>query len=156
RERKGFIVEKNGRLYVRIAYTDQLGKRRELMRRAQDRKQARQLRRDLVKQQNSAQGNQRLENDEHKGTFAQGASVYAETRLTEAQYVGDRKVSGLRSVKSPKTFLKRLLEHFGKAKLQSITHSQVDSYRLKRLDEGLTIASVNRELALLRSIFNYA
>jgi len=29
-------------------------------------------------------------------------------------------------------------------------------YRLKRLDKGLTIASVNRELALLRSIFNFA
>jgi len=35
RERKGFIVEKAGKLYVRISYTDSLGKRRELMRRAQ-------------------------------------------------------------------------------------------------------------------------
>jgi hypothetical protein len=35
RERKGFILEKAGKLYVRISYTDRLGKRRELMRRAQ-------------------------------------------------------------------------------------------------------------------------
>jgi hypothetical protein len=37
KERKGFVVEKAGKLYVRIAYTDSLGRRRELMRRAKER-----------------------------------------------------------------------------------------------------------------------
>jgi putative DNA primase/helicase len=36
KERKGFIVERAGKLYVRVSYTDNLGKRRELMRRAKD------------------------------------------------------------------------------------------------------------------------
>jgi hypothetical protein len=49
KERTGFIVEKNGRLYVRIQYTDSLGKRRELIRRATDRQHARQLKKELVK-----------------------------------------------------------------------------------------------------------
>jgi hypothetical protein len=42
-DRTGFIIECDGRLYVRISYADSLGKRRELMRRAQDRKRAKQL-----------------------------------------------------------------------------------------------------------------
>ena len=50
KDRKGFIVERAGKLYVRVSYTDNLGKRRELMRRAQDRKHARELQKQLVKQ----------------------------------------------------------------------------------------------------------
>ena len=49
-ERKGFIVEKGGKLYVRVQWTDSLGRRRELMRRARDKKHARELRKELVKQ----------------------------------------------------------------------------------------------------------
>jgi len=156
RERTGFIVERDGKLYVRVSYIDSLGKRRELMRRADDRKHARQLQKDLVKQLDSPGGNQRAELDAEKVTFREVAERYKDQKLIEAVYVGDRKVAGLRSVKSPKTYLKRLLEHFGAAKIRTITHSQVDEYRLKRLSDGMTIASANRELALLRSIFNFA
>jgi hypothetical protein len=49
-ERRVFIVERAGKLYVRVCYTDSLGKRRELMRRAKDRQRARRLKKDLVKQ----------------------------------------------------------------------------------------------------------
>ena len=157
KERRGCIVEKNGRIYVRVQYTDQLGKRRELMRRAADRKHARDLRKQLVKQLDSTeQGNQRAELDAQKITFAKVAASYDAVKLIEARYVGDKKVAGLRSLKAPKIYLKRLVEHFGAARIRSITYSAVDAYRLKRLSEGLTIASVNRELSLLRSIFNFA
>lgn len=157
KEKRGCIVEKNGRLYVRIQYTDQLGKRRELMRRAQDRKHARQLQKELVKQLDSAeQGNQRPDVDARKITFAKVAAAYEAVKLIPAQYVGDKKIAGLRSLKPPKIYLKRLVEHFGAARIHSITYSAVDAYRLQRLQTGLSIASVNRELALLRSIFNFA
>ena len=63
KERRGCIVEKNGRLYVRISYNDQLGKRRELMRRAKDKKHDRELKKQLVKQLDSAEGNPRAELD---------------------------------------------------------------------------------------------
>jgi len=154
KERTGFIVERNGRLYVRIQWTDQLGKRRELMRRATDRKHSTELKKQLVKQLDSLEGRAEIETE--RITFAKVAAEYEAVKLIEAKYVGDRKIAGLRSVKSPKTYLKRLLNHFGNARVRSITHSQADAYRLKRLDDGLTIASVNRELALLRSIFNFA
>src|SRR5262245_17993730 len=159
KERKGFVVEKAGKLYVRIAYTDSLGRRRELMRRAKDKKHAKELKKRLVKQlENSAEGNQRAELDGQRMTFRQLAERYEAVKLIPAQYVGDppRKVAGLRSFETPKLQLRQLVEHFGAARIRAITHSQVDEYRLKRLSEKLKIASVNRELALLRSVVNFA
>src|SRR5262245_10731785 len=96
-DRKGFIVERAGKLYVRVCYTDSLGRRRELMRRAQDRKHARELKKELIKQLDSPEGNQRAELDGAKLTFRQLAERYEAVRLIPAQYVGDRKVAGLRS-----------------------------------------------------------
>src|SRR5262245_25559 len=64
-ERKGFIVERDGRLYVRIQWTDNLGRRRELMRRAQDKKHARELKKELVKQLDSADAEQKLAAEEN-------------------------------------------------------------------------------------------
>jgi integrase len=156
RERKGSIVERDGRLYVRIGFTDALGKKRELMRRATDRQHARQLKKELVKQlETSAEGNQRAELDGAKLTFRRLAERYEAVRLIPAVYVGDRKVAGLRSFETPKLQLRLLIEHFGNARVRNITYGQVDEYRLKRLSEKLKIASVNRELALLRSVFNF-
>jgi integrase len=54
KQRKGSIVERAGKFYVRIVYTDDLGKRRELMRRAQNKKHAKELQKQLVKQLASA------------------------------------------------------------------------------------------------------
>ena len=62
-----------------MSYTDSLGKRRELMRRAEDRKHARQLRKDLVKQLDSPEG--RTEIDTQRITFAKVAERYEEVRL---------------------------------------------------------------------------
>jgi len=156
KERKGCIVERAGRLYVRVAYTDQLGQRRELMRRAQNKKHARELKKQLVKELASAEGNPRAEIDAQKLTFAKVAAAYEAARLISAEYIGDRKIRGLRSLRTPKAYLKRLVEHFGGARIRSITHSQVDEYRLSLLTEKLAIASANRILALLRSVFNFA
>lgn len=157
KERKGFIVERAGKLYVRISYTDSLGKRRELMRRAQNKKHARELKKQLVKQLDSAEpGNQRAELDAQKLTFAKVADRYEATRLIPARYVNNRKVAGLRSLRGPKAYIKRLAEQFGNTRIRSITYSQVDEYRLSLLAEGLSITSVNRILALLRAVFNFS
>jgi integrase len=131
-----------------------VGKRRELMRRATDKKHARELKKQLVKQLDSADIEQKLAAE--KATFKDLAKQYKAQNLIEAQYVGERKVAGRRSLKSPLYWIQLLVEHFGNAKLRFITYSAVDGYRLKRLNEGLSIASVNRELELLRAILNYA
>jgi hypothetical protein len=54
KDRKGYIVERAGKLYVRIQFTDNLGKRRELRRRANDRAHARQLQKELVTRSDKA------------------------------------------------------------------------------------------------------
>jgi hypothetical protein len=82
---KGFIVERAGKLYVRVAYTDGLGKRHELMRRAKDNKHARGLKKRLVKQlENSAGGNQRSELDRQRMTFRRLAERHEAVKLIPA------------------------------------------------------------------------
>jgi len=157
KQRKGCVVKRGGRLYVRIAYTGQLGRRRELMRRAQNKKHAQELKKQLVKQLASVEpGKQRAELDAQKLTFAKVAAAYEAARLVPAQYVGDRIVSGLRSLRIPKPYLQRLVEHFGPARIRSITYSQVDEFRYSLLAQKLSIAPTNRILALLGSVFNFA
>lgn len=115
------------------------------------------MRKDLVKQIDSANsGEQVTDIATDKTTFAKVAERYEEVRLIPAQYVVDTKIAGLRSLRTSKAYLKRLVDHFGNARIRSITYSQVDEYRLKRLKEDVKIASVNRELALLRAVFNFA
>ena len=112
KERKGCVVERAGKLYVRAAYTDGLGKRRELMRRAKDKKHARELKKQLVKQLDSAEGNPRAELDAQKLTFAKVAAAYEAARLIPAEYVGDRKIRGLRSLRTPSEFLSLTLPSY--------------------------------------------
>jgi hypothetical protein len=108
--RKRWVVERAGKFYVTAAYTDDLGKRRELMRRNQDKKHAKELKKHLVKQLDSAEpGNQRAELDAQKFTFTNVADLYETARLIPAVYSGDRKIAGLRSLQTPKAYLKRLV-----------------------------------------------
>jgi len=87
KKRQGSIVKKAGKLYVRVAYTDQLGRRRELMRRAQNRKHAQELKKQLVKDLDSAKENPRAELDAQKLTFAKVAAAYESVKLIEAQWI---------------------------------------------------------------------
>jgi integrase len=53
-------------------------------------------------------------------------------------------------------YLRYLIEHFGKARLQHITHAQIDAYRLQCLQAGHSIANTNRILEVLRAALNHA
>ncbi|MFN7927896.1 MAG: site-specific integrase [Blastocatellia bacterium] len=141
-----------------MQYTDETGKHREVLRRAETRTQAKRLIQDILR-----------ELDTGGAALIDGASIgfrdYAETyreRLHEAVYVGDRKVSGLRSSSSPNAWLSILIDHFGSQKLRSITHGDIEQFKLKRLATPThrgtqrSIASVNRELELLRAVLHQA
>lgn len=154
KDRNGYILEIESRLYARITYTDSSGKRRELKRRASDRTEAKNLLKDLQNKLDSDDREQRLKAEKMK--FSKLADIYSERRLIPAEYVGDRKVAGLRSLAPPKLSLRYLTEHFGNRLIQTITHSQVEAYKLKRLRSGLAIASVNRELETFRAVLNFA
>jgi hypothetical protein len=47
RERKGFVITRNGRLYVRVGYSDEQGRRHDIVRRATNR--TRELRKEILR-----------------------------------------------------------------------------------------------------------
>lgn len=97
--------------------------------------------------------------------------------MTEAQYHEGRKVAGLRSLETQEGILRTLRNHFGQKRLRAISYEDVRSFRAIRLKTPTrrdvarhqrelatnpaaelratrSIASVNRELALLRRMLN--
>src|SRR5215510_14230282 len=100
-----------GRIYARITYTDDSGNRRDLMRLAESKSHAKELAAQM-RQELKDHGSRAVDAD--RMTFAELAKYYEEDRLIPAQYQDDRKVAGLRSLSSPKLYLKTLVEHFRK------------------------------------------
>lgn len=161
KERTGSIVERNGKLYVRVAYTDVTGKGRELMRRAMDRADAKRIAKQLVAELEQPNREEAIEGS--RMTFADLASIFTESRLTAPEYQGDRKIAGMRSWKRQLSFLKPLTEYFGKRRIREITPKELEAYKLMRLrtptnrGEGIrSIAQTNRELSLMRAMLNHA
>src|SRR5262245_35663411 len=99
---------RNGKVYARVTYIDASGKRRDVMRLAESKSHARevaaQLRREL-----KDHGSRVVDADRMK--FVELARHYEVDRLTPAKYHGDRKVSGLRSLKPALLNLKTLIGH---------------------------------------------
>ncbi len=109
-----------------------------------------------------------------KMIFRELAEDYKERKLIPAKYHQNRKVAGLRSYRTALNFLGQLLTHFGTKRVKEITRADIEKYKQKRLDAPVkiarkndkgekeiverprAIASVNRELALLRTILNDA
>ncbi len=162
KERKGYVFEdKDGRIWARVTYTDEItGKRKNIKRRAENKTAARELLKRVIRSLDDG-GAKTIEGD--KLAFAKVAEIYEETKIQAPVYVGDRKVAGLRSYKQVHWHLLPLIEYFGRKLIKNITSSDIQKYKLHRLNTPTrfnggqrAIASVNRELALLRSIFNHA
>ena len=112
-------------------------------------------------------------------TFAELADRFIKECLKPAVYVHGRKVEGVRSVIPAKIAVEALKAHFGKKKIRSITHGDIKAFKSLRLKTPTkqdlarhkralktdpkaelqvtrTIAAVNRELAKMKRIFNWA
>src|SRR5262249_26227184 len=111
--------------------------------------------------------------DAAKMTFGDLARFYRGQYLVAAEYHEGRKVRGLRSYQDGRAYLKTLEAHFGTRRLRDLTYAQLEAYRAERLRTPVvskalgpdgkpkktrprSIASVNRELSLLRNVFNVA
>src|SRR5262249_35160164 len=100
--------------------------------------------------------------DAEKLTFEQLAEQFKEKKLTAPVYAGSTRVAGMRSWKKRRIDLKPLVAFFGKRLIQKINYEDLISYRKERFElrtqrgAARSVSSVNRELSLLRSIFNYA
>ncbi len=95
-------------------------------------------------------------------TFNALADHYTKVYLIPAEYVNDRKIFGLRAVERAKICLVHLRKHFGNKKLREINYGDIFAYRTKRLKvttihkKQLTVATINRELSVLRRMLNIA
>jgi integrase len=149
-------------------------------RRANDKSNARRLKKEL-ENEHASNGERGL--DGARMAFRELATLYKTSRLIPAVYHGEgdaqRKVGGLRSVIAPQGFLETLTAHFGAKLIRNITHADIDQFKLNRLSAPTrkdvarherelkknpkaelrstrTIASVNRELELMRAVMRFA
>lgn len=160
REKTGWTSQdEKGRWYYRYQFTDANGKRRNVRRLATSESNAKaELRKALNKQ--DQQGERAVEGDRLR--FAKLIEIYTKKKVFAARYVGDTKVGGLRSLAHVKMLIKTLSSYFENKLVKSITHSDVEQFKLRRLNtlksnkEQRAIASVNRELECLRSVMNFA
>lgn len=180
---KRYWREIKGHLYARYQYQDENGKWREKLKPISDKRTARSVVEEM-RREFEQHGAETLRSD--KLTFKELAAAYEETKLVDAVYSNGVKVSGKRSLAPVKSALKPLVEHFGRRAVRSIKAGEIESYKALRLKTPVEIeikvkqeetgadgtvkttwkkekrerprklATVNRELALLRSIFNFA
>lgn len=160
-----WFQRKDGSWWARVTYTDETGKRRERVKKAESKSHAKRLAGDLVTEVESHGG--KLP-EGSRMTFGELADYYEKTYLIPPVYKEGRKVAGMRSHYNLKSQLKAPKEYFGKKKISQITYEDLLRYRNMRLasktykkDEkgerkDRTFGAVNRELSQVRKIFNVA
>lgn len=159
RERKGYTYQEEGRWYARLTHTDERGKRRNIKRRAETKTHAKEILKQLQREIED-HGGQSL--DSAQIIFKELADYYEKTYLIPPEYVGGRKVTGLRAWNKFRPLLSVLREHFGNRRIRTITFGDLDRFRATRLKTPTkkgtqrAIATVNRELSLLRRVFHVA
>lgn len=160
KERTGYVgKDKQGKWFARLTLTGTNGKRRNIARRAASKPEAKQILKALVRQ---IEGNGEKVIDTAKLTFNDLADFYAAKYLKTAEYRHERKVSGLRALDRAERALTLFREYFGATRLANIGYGDIYNFRAKRLDTDTqykrprSIASVNRELVVLRRILNIA
>lgn len=151
-------------IYARTSYTDRQGKRHTLWRSGETRTEAKQRLKDALEKIEGGAIATRT-------TFSDLAKYYEDNYIKQAIYKGDVKIEGTRAPGKVKSSLKPIVVYFGKMKLRSITYQDIDKYRAKRLatpyvrgkdaageprTHERAIASVNRELSLIRKMLNVA
>jgi integrase len=179
-----YWIEKNGKVYARLQYTDEAGAKREKYKPITDKRTARSAV-EKMRQELEKHGSETLQSD--KMTFAELAKKYETTKLTQAVYVDGVKVAGKRSIKPVQTAVNSLLAYFGRKNIRTIKTSDIETYKSHRLKTPIEIevnqkskilneetgrlktvikkvnrtrqrkvSSVNRELETLRAMFNFA
>ncbi len=161
KSRTGYVFqnEKTNKWFARVTYTDRNGKRRNIQRQVENKSKGNELLKELI---HSIENDGASSIEAEKLTFNFLADHYTKHYLTEAKYVNGRKVSGLRSARTVRGYMKTLRDYFGKQKLRTLTYEDLLTFRNKRLNtathqsEQRSIATVNREMAYLRRLLNIA
>lgn len=88
-------------------------------------------------------------------TFAALAEWYSREYLVAPMYQDGKRIYGLRTWQHQRTVLERLSLYFGQYKLSNVTLDVLRRYKRHRL-ETVGMVSVNREFALMRTMFRKA
>jgi len=100
--------------------------------------------------------------DPSKLTFEDLAVIFEQKKLIKAKYVNGRNILGRRELGPPKAWLASLREYFGKKKLGSLKHSDLEDFKSYLADKPVrangqrSMAAINRELEFLRTVLNFA
>jgi integrase len=159
--RTGFVFEENGKWYARFDYMDEQGNRRRVRRTISPytKTAARELLKKLIADFDKKGA--RTYTAEIK-TFKELADYFEPRYLIPPEYVDGRKVAGIRTYYNGKLYLNVLREYFNSKKLANLSYRDIENFRLQRLrtptkfDKQRSIATVNRELELLRRVLNVA
>ncbi len=168
RNSEGSVYEYKGKVYARLQLIGDDGKRKDKKVLAKSKSHARELLNKL-KQELKTHGQPVL--DTYRMTFRDLSKIYSDVKLIPARYEDGRKVAGLRSSAGMKSFVPTLVEYFGRKHLRAIKHSDLEAFRVKRIETPVRcgtdekgepifrprrMASVHRELALMRAMLHYA
>ena len=179
-----YWIEKNGKIYARLQYSDDTGIKREKYKPITDKRTARSVV-EKMRQELEKHGSETLQSD--KMTFADLAKKYETIKLIQAVYVDGVKVAGKRSIKPVQAAVNSLLDYFGRKNIRTIKTSDLEAYKNHRLKTQIEIevnkktkvlnektgrmktkiekvtrtsqrkiSSVNRELETLRAMLNFA
>ncbi|HMZ21115.1 MAG TPA: site-specific integrase [Blastocatellia bacterium] len=153
----GHIFKRGKSWYGRVSYTDEEGKRRFVKRAARTKSEAREKVNDLIREIE-----ERGSVDGSRMTFKELVDRFKSVKLVPARYVDGKKVAGYRSLYSQTIYVDLLQEHFGRKFIRSITHADLEAFKLRRLQTETrfggqrTVASVNREMEMMRRMLNFA
>lgn len=178
KEATGSIVVLDGHLCARIRYTDEFGKRREVRRRVENEKEGRRV---LERIRRLLDDGAAKQIDGERMTFGQLADRYQALYVKPAEYANGIKVTGMRSWKTQTQMLGVLKDYFGSRRLNAITVTALEEFaavrrqtpkvvsiqspkgpdgqprpRILKEQGQRSIATVNRELELLRTVLNFA
>jgi integrase len=159
RVQKRYWREIKGNLYARLQYQDESGKWKEKLKPITDKRTANRIVEEM-RRELELHGQETLNSD--KLTFRELAEKYEEIKLVPASYQDGVKVSGKRSIAPVKSALNALLPYFERKLIRNIKTSDIESYKQSRLKtitmrgSTMKVATINRELSLLRTMLNFA
>lgn len=153
--------DEDGRWFYRYQYTDASGKRKNVRRLAPTEAKAETALRKALDKHDTI-GENAVEGERVR--FSKLAKDYEKSSIFEALYdrKHERKIAGRKSIAPVKTVLETLKAHFANKLIKNITHADVEEFKLIRLEtpkangEERAIATVNRELELLRAMMRFA
>ena len=127
--------------YAQIQYYDDGGPRIQRRQKAQNKSEARSLARDMLAK---IEGGDSQSLDASTLTFSDLADYYKKTYLVEPGYRDGRKIPGPRSKYDFEHRLKALKDYFGKKKVRSITHGDLQRYKTHRLQTPVVVGRNTR------------